>query len=173
MTRKNKNIFNVLERQAEMKADIRVIGCDNYYKLFPKILSIGYGGIKLFKNLSAKKYLEKLTEVNSSYTYEKGLIGLLMDACCILEELVVETTAHPEWGKMVWKKRDKRYKGRISNLSKDLYPMWPSRFIRAVFETEKAGEQEFSLCSTTSSSGFHKSLIYHKAVFSLPSLKRK
>ena len=95
-----------------------------------------------------------------------------MDVGCVLEELEVETTAHPEWGKMIWKKRNKRYKGRISNLSKSLYPGFPSRFIRSVFETEKAGEQKFSLCSSTSC-GFHKSLIYHKAVFLLSPLKRK
>ena len=59
MTRKNKNIFNVLERQAEMKADIRVIGCDNYYKLFPKNIEYRLRRNKAFKNLSAKKYLEK------------------------------------------------------------------------------------------------------------------
>ena len=81
MTRKSKNVFDVIKRQAEIKADIRVIGCDNYYKLFPKKLDIGYGGIKLFKNLSAKKYLEKLTEVNSNYTYENGLTYWTINGC--------------------------------------------------------------------------------------------
>lgn len=168
MVRKSKNIFDVVKRQAEIKADIRVIGCDDYYKLFPKRLNIGYGGVTFLRNLSAKKYLEKLVDVNSNHTYERGLIGLLLDAGCVLEQLEVETTTHPEWGKMVWKKRHQRYKGRISDTSKSLYPKWPNRFIKAVFETEKAGEQEFSLCSTNASGHFHKSLVYHKAVFSSP-----
>lgn len=171
MVGKGKNIFDVVKRQSEIKADIRVTGCDDYYKLFPKKLSIGYGGIKFLKNLSAKKYLEKLMEVNSNHTYERGLIGLLVDAGCVLQELEVETTAHSEWGKMVWKKKHSRYKGRSSDTDKSLYPGWPNRFIKAVFETEKEGEQEFSLCPTNSSNHFHKSLIYHKAIFSFP--KRK
>lgn len=125
--------------------------------------------------------LTKEAEVNN-VSIERTVLGRLISRGYVLEELVVsfENDEQKPWGKGIWYKEHPSYE-KPTKAMKRAYPHANAlhfSYIVAMFKTEHAGDQDFTLLSMQmiaqqllklpTSILLHKSLIFHRAVLSAP-----
>lgn len=174
-------LYSAFERQKHVKAEITVVGVADWRMCFERTISLDkiWSSICGGNIVSHLRYLEKEAEVNH-HSLERSAVNAFINSGYILEELEVEFTNREEreWGRCIWYKDHPEYKPEIKSVFFP-DPTWiPRNFWHAMFKTEHAGDQKFNLFSTQMlgaalmglKSGIllHKSMVYHKVVFSKP-----
>lgn len=121
--------------------------------------------------------LKKEAELNN-VSFERCLLSLLLSRRYELLELEVEfwDREREQWGVCSWYKQHSLYSKPVAGYEK-MHPKW-TPFIRSMFKTKNAGDQEFTLFSMQmigaaligKSEGIllHKTLLFRKAAFSSP-----
>ncbi len=165
--------LDVALRQSEITADIQVAGIPDLQVFLTKKMKLlsSPDWIKLCggEEVPLLVYLQTVARVNG-VTLERCIVNELLTQGYTLEELVVEiaSTEGIKWGKAVWYKEHSSYPAVVEKMFGNAKP----NFLHALLHTENAGDQHFCLYSTqVSLSGgvlFHKTLIYHRAIFSQP-----
>lgn len=162
-----------VDRQKQVQAGIRVLGVDDWRECLEGTIKLTppWSRICGGEEVLLLEYLGKEAEVNG-VSFERCVVNELLNKGFCLEELEVEFTNpdQAKWGRAVWIK-DYPYPNKIEEDHfipiKSVY--LPS-FYYARFSTEKEGIQEFCLYSTQFGSGIllHKSIVFHRVVFSPP-----
>lgn len=125
--------------------------------------------------------LRKEAEVNA-VSFERCVLNDFLNKGYSLEELAVHFNAEDKapWGVSHWQKAHRSYD------DADYIKQWPGLdkkwlgFVKSIFQTEHAGEQTFTLFSMQMVAAqmlglhhgvlLHKTLVFHKATFSLPAM---
>jgi hypothetical protein len=167
------------EAQDKVKFNLVIHGVADWQALLSKTIQLNEPWSEWCGGLEVPliTYLRKEAELNV-VSFERSVMDYLMSNGYTLEELEVEfrDAERAAWGKCVWYKEHPRYLEPMSELFKG-QEKWANLFC-SMFKTEHAGDQEFCVLSMQMFAGaligqrtgilMHKTLIYHKAVFSLP-----
>ena len=128
-------------------------------------------GKKKATQLEVCDTVARLNRISREIDYFSTLINLGYR----LEEAVVSFRSEDreKWGKCTWIKDHKAYKD-PKHFWRKMVPGasdFSVSLVGAIFDTEHAGEQVFTLSSVAISSGFlfHKTIVFHRLVFSKPS----
>lgn len=132
---------------------------DDWRRFFPETMDLSFAG---FGVLAFEAGLQQIADINRK-SLESEVVGALAWLKGLeLVELQVESTMHPEWGVMLWIPDHPSYSAPPTSSFQAGYRM---SFYRAMFQTEKAGVQQFCLYSTAINGRFHKTLVFRRAAF--------
>lgn len=153
---------NARDLQKGVRFVLTIDGTNDWRKFVPTTLDLSHAGLGI---LEIEAGLRKVAEVNE-VSFELTLAGYLAWRKGFeLTALEIETTMHPEWGKMVWISDHSSYALPPADSFQEKHRM---DFYRAMFKTEKAGIQHFCLYSTAIFGRFHKTIVFHKVVLNSP-----
>lgn len=165
------------ERQQQLNAEIVIIGMPDWRtELNKKLIKLRPGVEHLFGGKSEVPYVDAAVrgaEIND-VSFEREFISDLLTDGAVLEELEIELTHKPEWGRMVWQKEHANYLQPPPDIYKEAFAQgfFTAPFYFATFKTEHAGEQTFTLYSTQMLTSarllLHKTILFHKVVLSPP-----
>jgi hypothetical protein len=174
--RQNRTPCEIVIRDLE-----RITGSPHWSSAFRPIVQVGPDSERYFggRIVATPVYFRITADLNRT-SGAREMLSVLISLGYQLEELEVEFWDDPEmetWGRCVWYKDHASYheKGRsraFPEASSDALSM-----LRAMFKTEHAGDQEFTLMSTQMIAAalqkrprflFHKLLIFRRVVLSLP-----
>ena len=160
----------------------RITGTSDWRSAFSNIVTVYDWAAKYFGDTKVKTldYLRINADLNK-VSFEREALGKLLSLGYVLEELEVEFDDKElgRWGTCVW------YKDHPSYHDTELANKWPPSFtpeifsyLVAMFKTEHAGDQKFTLYSMQMIGAaingqragilLHKTLIFRRAVLSLP-----
>lgn len=173
---------SAFELQKKTKCTISVIGVDDWKSCFTDTVTfddpfwiLKCGG----KTVPELKYLEVEAALNEQ-SLERSVVNRLINLGYILEELEVSfsNSSERQWGRCTWYKEHPKYQEPIESPFIDDVSKVPANFWHAMFKTKYDGDQHFCLFSMQmigaalvgQGSGIllHKSMVYHRVVFSKP-----
>jgi hypothetical protein len=181
------NTFGLQEKQDAVVLEVSIEGFQDWQDALEQKTKLGKTGVSILgKNEASWAEVSAIDSRMNGLTLESAKMNALMNAGYILEELVVSFTSESRaaWGKSVWYKVHPSYSNldhELRKYAKDGASDYAISLVASMFATEHAGDQLFTLISTTvfgallmgysaESIGFvfHKSIVFHKAVFVLP-----
>lgn len=178
-------------RQDQVPTEIIVEGVEDWKELFAPTLTIkeAFGTLKEGDEVSMIEALKEEARLND-VSIERTILSMLVEKGYVLEELEVEFDGAEErekWGRCTWYKEHDSYTNpseKHRNHFPDATPLSLS-YIVSQFKTEHCGDQEFTLISMQMIGAyilrmrapeskfpvsflFHKTLVFRRAVLSLP-----
>ena len=167
-----------LIRQAALPWPITINGMPNWEDAFSGSCELNEMWTKLMGRSVAThlEVLHKVVEINGD-SLARSAVSDLLTRKFVLEELEVEFVRDVEsaWGKCVWYKEHPKY---LEHVEDKVFKNEDPSFMNAMFRTEHAGDQKFSLYSLQMFGAcilegkspilLHKSIVYHKVVLSPP-----
>jgi hypothetical protein len=180
------NTFGLQEKQDAVVLEVSIEGFQDWQDALEQKTKLGQTGVSILgKNEASLAEVSALDARFNGLSLESAKMNALMNTGYILEELMVSFTNESQaaWGRSVWYKVHPSYSDldhELRKYAKEDASDYAVSLIASMFATEHAGDQRFSLISTTvlgallmgyrvESIGFvfHKSIIFHKAVFVL------
>ncbi len=175
-------------RQNERKFELVVDGSQDWKPFFDGTTKFNEAGDSFWikrcggVEVPLLRYLEVEAEINN-VSLERCLMNTLLRRGFELQELEVEFTGEQaKWGVCTWYKEHPRYTEPLGKGFKPEAQKWVN-FIRAMWKTEHAGDQQFGLFSTQMAGAallgmpvnilLHKTLLYRRAVFTSPKKEAK
>jgi hypothetical protein len=174
-------------RQSKTPCAILVKGLKNWTDAFDKKTAhlLETFGERFFgkKEVPLVDYLRISADI-SKVSFEREALGELLSMGYTLDLLEVEFDGgeQAKWGRCVWLKDHPSYHVQDEDDLKKM-PAWVKSLLRAMFKTETAGEQEFTLLSTQMFASallkqdarilLHKTLVFRKAVLSPPETREE
>ena len=159
-------------RQDEDGCEFIVNGVSDWKSIFASPVQLSGGWAKLCggSEVPMMACLEKEAEMNG-HPLERSIVHAFLHLGYVLEELEVDIDKERAWGRCVWYREHPDYSQRLPDIFDNTALNNPAYYY-AMFRTEHAGDQRFCLYSlqmfASSSTLFHKTLLYRKVVFSPP-----
>jgi len=169
------NKYGLQEAQDQVDVTVSIEGFESWQDTLAVEVELNSVGVKVLGKATATR-MEMCDAVAEKNDLTKELVyfSALIDMGYVLEEIQVEFTGKDQqaWGKCTWIKDHESYRD-PNHWWREMVPEatdFQVATIHSWFETENAGQKEFSLQSTAVASGFlfHKSIIFHRIMFSRP-----
>jgi hypothetical protein len=172
-----KPINHLQARQDEDECEFIVNGVSDWKSIFtiPVRLSGSWAKLCGGTEVPMMTCLEKEAEMND-HPLERSIVHAFLRLGYVLEELEVDIICNATtttWGRCIWYREHSNYEQPLPDIFDNDYTVINNpTYYYAMFRTENAGDQHFSLYSgqmfASNSTLFHKSLLYRRVVFSPP-----
>lgn len=164
-----------VRRQAEVPADIRVVGVDDWRSCLAEEIDLEEPWADLCGSRRVPYLVYAMVEAEvNDVSFERVVVSQLLGRGYVIEELVVEFTNDDEapWGKCTWYKEHPSYPDSFP--PDDMFAQMPvvPNLMYAMFATEHAGNQKREFYSLQMVMSTHplanKTIVFHKVVFTPP-----